>query len=75
MKENQSSLFCNEDGEGCNNQEKTRALQKTVNVSQPVVERHCVDIDDPQSNSQARYISEAGTLEILIILYWEIVRC
>jgi hypothetical protein len=41
--------------------EKTRALQKTLNVSQPVVERHHVDINDPQSSSQACYISEART--------------
>jgi hypothetical protein len=43
--------------------EKTRALQKTMNVSQHVVERYRVDIDDQQSSSQARYISEAGTSE------------
>jgi hypothetical protein len=27
--------------------ERTRALRKTVNVSQPVGERHHVDVDDP----------------------------
>jgi hypothetical protein len=44
--------------------EKTRALRKTINVSQPVVECHHVDLDDSQSSSQARYIKEAGTSEI-----------
>jgi hypothetical protein len=40
--------------------EKTRPLQKTVNVSQPVIDRHLVDI--PQSSTQARYRKEnAGT--------------
>jgi hypothetical protein len=46
----------------CLRKQKTRALQKTVNVSQPVVERHCVDTNDPQSSSQARYINEVLTL-------------
>jgi hypothetical protein len=36
--------------------EKTRPLQKTVNVSQHVVDRHLVDI--PQSSTQARYRNE-----------------
>jgi hypothetical protein len=36
--------------------EKTRPLQKTVNVSQPVVDRHLVDI--PQSSTQVRYRNE-----------------
>jgi hypothetical protein len=35
---------------------KTRHLQKTVNVSQPVVDRHIVDI--PQSTIEARYRNE-----------------
>jgi hypothetical protein len=33
--------------------ENTRPLQKTVNVNQPVIDRHLVDI--PQSSTQARY--------------------
>jgi hypothetical protein len=42
--------------------EKTRPLQKTVNVSQPWVDRHLVDI--PQSSTQARYRNEyANTSE------------
>jgi hypothetical protein len=42
--------------------EKTRPLQKTVNVSQPLVNRHLVYI--PQSSTQARYRNEnASTLE------------
>jgi hypothetical protein len=42
--------------------EKTRPLQKTVNVRQPVVDRHLVDI--PQSSTQARYRNEnASTSE------------
>jgi hypothetical protein len=36
--------------------EKTRPLQKTVNMSQPVVDRHLMDI--PQSSTQARYRKE-----------------
>jgi hypothetical protein len=36
--------------------EKRRPLQKTVNVSQHVVDRHLVDI--PQSSTQARYRNE-----------------
>jgi hypothetical protein len=36
--------------------EKTRPLQKTMNVSQHVVDRHLVDI--PQSSTQARYRNE-----------------
>jgi hypothetical protein len=36
--------------------EKTRPLQKIVNVSQPMVDRHLVDI--PQSSTQARYRNE-----------------
>jgi hypothetical protein len=36
--------------------EKMMPLQKTVNVSQPLVDRHLVDI--PQSSTQARYKNE-----------------
>jgi hypothetical protein len=36
--------------------EKTRPLQKTMNVSQRVVDRHLVDI--PQSSTQACYRNE-----------------
>jgi hypothetical protein len=44
--------------------EKTRPLQKTVNVSQLVVDRHLVDI--PQSSTQARYRNKnASTSENL----------
>jgi hypothetical protein len=35
--------------------EKMRHLQKTVNVSQPVVDRHLVNNNIPQSSTQARY--------------------
>jgi hypothetical protein len=42
--------------------EKTRPLQKIVNVSQLVVDRHLMDI--PQSSTQARYRNEnASTLK------------
>jgi hypothetical protein len=42
--------------------EKTRSLQKIVNVSQLVVDRHLMDI--PQSSTQARYRNEnASTLK------------
>jgi hypothetical protein len=40
--------------------EKTRPLHKTVNVSQPVVDRHFVDI--PQSSTQARYRNENASM-------------
>jgi hypothetical protein len=33
-------------------------LQKTVNASQPVVDRHLVDNNISQSSTQARYINE-----------------
>jgi hypothetical protein len=33
--------------------EKTRPLQKIVNASQPVVHRHIMDINRPQSSTQA----------------------
>jgi hypothetical protein len=36
---------------------------KTVNESQPLVERHQVDIEHPQSSSQMCYINEVGTSE------------
>jgi hypothetical protein len=39
--------------------EKMRHLQKIVNMSQPVVDRHLVDI--PQSNTQACYRNENGS--------------
>jgi hypothetical protein len=38
--------------------EKTRPLQKTVNVSQPVVDTHLVDNNIPQSSTQACYINK-----------------
>jgi hypothetical protein len=42
--------------------EKTKLLQKIVNVSQPGIDRHLVDIEIPQSSTQARYMNEnAGT--------------
>jgi hypothetical protein len=37
---------------------KTRPLQKAVNVSQPVVDRHLVDNNIPQSSTQTCYINE-----------------
>jgi hypothetical protein len=40
----------------CSRKEKTRHLQKTVNMSQPRVDRHLVNI--PQSNTQACYREE-----------------
>jgi hypothetical protein len=44
--------------------EKTMPLQKTVNVSQPVVDKHLVDINMLQSSTQACYINEnASTSE------------
>jgi hypothetical protein len=44
--------------------ENTRPLQKTVNVDQPVVDRHLVDINMTQSNTQVRYINgNASTSE------------
>jgi hypothetical protein len=41
---------------------KTRPLQKMVNVSQPVVDRHLVDINMPQSSTQACYINENASM-------------
>jgi hypothetical protein len=38
--------------------EKMRHLQNTLNVSQPVVDTHLVDINMPQSSIQACYINE-----------------
>jgi hypothetical protein len=38
--------------------EKMRPLQKVVNVGQPMVDRHLVDINMPQSSTQACYINE-----------------
>jgi hypothetical protein len=53
--------------------EKTRSLQKIVNVSQPRVDRHLVDI--PQSSTEMHYRNEnASTLETLMPSYWEIMR-
>jgi hypothetical protein len=40
--------------------EKIRHLQKTVNVSQPVVDRHLVDIS--QSNTQSCYKNENASM-------------
>jgi hypothetical protein len=42
--------------------EKTRPLQKTVNVSQPVVDRHLVYINMSQSSTQERYINNNASL-------------
>jgi hypothetical protein len=39
--------------------EKMRPLQKTVNVNQPVIERHLVDI--PQYSTQVRYRKESAS--------------
>jgi hypothetical protein len=48
----------------CPRKEKTRPLQKAVNVGQPMVDRHLVDINMPQSSTQARYINKnASTSE------------
>jgi hypothetical protein len=38
--------------------EKTRHFQKTVHVNQPMVDRHLVDNNIPQSSIQVRYINE-----------------
>jgi hypothetical protein len=38
--------------------EKMRSLQKTVNVSQTVVDRHLVNVSIPQSSTQVCYINE-----------------
>jgi hypothetical protein len=55
--------------------EKMRPLQKIVNVSQPWVDSHLVDINIPQSSTQARYINEnVAHQKTLMILYWEILR-
>jgi hypothetical protein len=40
--------------------EKMRPLQKIVNVNQPVVERHLVNI--PQSSTQTRYRKESASM-------------
>jgi hypothetical protein len=40
--------------------EKTRPLQKAVNVSQPMVDRHHMDI--PQSSTQVRYRKESASM-------------
>jgi hypothetical protein len=51
--------------------EKTMSLQKIVNVDQPVVDRHLVDINMPQSSTQAYYINENSSIlentDILIL--------
>jgi hypothetical protein len=48
----------------CLRKEKTRPLQKIMNVSQHVVDRHLVDNNIPQSSTQARYKNEnASTSE------------
>jgi hypothetical protein len=51
--------------------EKTISLQKIVNVDQPVVDRHLVDINMPQSSTQAHYINENSSIlentDILIL--------
>jgi hypothetical protein len=53
--------------------DKTGPIQKTVNVSHPMVDRHLVDIS--QSSTQACYRNEnASTLETLMISYWGIMR-
>jgi hypothetical protein len=41
--------------------EKTRLLQKIVNVGQLMVGRHPVDNNIPQSTTQTRYINENGS--------------
>jgi hypothetical protein len=38
--------------------EKMRPLQKIVNVAQPMVDRHLVDINMQQSSTQACYIND-----------------
>jgi hypothetical protein len=45
-------------------EEKTKAPRKTKKAIQPMVERHHVNIDDPQSSSQACYINETRTSEV-----------
>jgi hypothetical protein len=51
--------------------EKARSLQKTVNVSQPMVDKHLMDI--PQSSTQACYRNENASMsETLVISYWGI---
>jgi hypothetical protein len=42
---------------------RKRHDKKIVNASQPMVVRHLVDIECPQSNTQACNINEAGTSE------------
>jgi hypothetical protein len=42
----------------CPRKEKTRHIQKIVNVSQPVVDRHPVDTNIPHSSTQMCYINE-----------------
>jgi hypothetical protein len=43
----------------CPRKEKTMHLQNTVNVSQHVVDRHLVNINMPQSSTQAHYMNES----------------
>jgi hypothetical protein len=45
--------------------EKSKAPRKFKNVVQLEVEQHHLNADDPQSSSQARYINETRTSEIL----------
>jgi hypothetical protein len=46
-------------------EKKDETIQKTMNVSQPVVDRHLVNINIIQSSTQVRYINEtARTLKI-----------
>jgi hypothetical protein len=41
-----------------------RPLQTTVNASQPVVDRHLVDVNILQSSTQARYINENASTSV-----------
>jgi hypothetical protein len=44
--------------------ERMRSLQKIVNVSQPMIDRHIVNINMPQSRTQARNVNDnASTSE------------
>jgi hypothetical protein len=46
----------------CPRKEKTMPLQKIVNVGQPVVDRHPVYNNIPQSITQAHYIKENASM-------------
>jgi hypothetical protein len=42
--------------------EKTSPLQEVVNVNQPMVDRHLMDMNMPQSSTQVHYINKNASM-------------